>query len=90
MSAIHIEFQNLVNATDTAQTFVVSLSPDAMTSVGIAGMMLTNFLASGLVCGLINEEFVDRLMAAIRESIDDSVKSINDGLAAEAATQTIQ
>jgi hypothetical protein len=61
-----------------------------MTSVGIAGMMLTNFLASGLVCGLINEEFVDRLMAAIRESIDDSVKSINDGLAAEAATQTIQ
>lgn len=90
MSAIHIEFQNLVNATDTAQTFVASLSPDAMTSVGIAGMMLTNFLASGLVCGLINEEFVDRLMAAIRESIDDSVKSINDGLAAEAATQTIQ
>jgi hypothetical protein len=90
LSAIHIEFRDLVSATDTAQTFVAALSPDAMTSVGIAGMMLTNFLASGLVCGLFNEEFVDRLMAAIRESIDDSVKSINDGLAAEAATQTIQ
>lgn len=90
MSAIHIEFQNLVSATDTAQTFVAALAPDAMTSVGIASMMLTNFLASGLVCGLFNEEFVDRLMTAVRESIDDSVKSINDGLAEEAATQTIQ
>ena len=90
MSAIHVEFRNLVDATDTAQTFVASLSPDAMTSVGIASMMLTNFLASGLVCGLFDEEFVDRLMAAIRESTDDSVKFINNGLAAEAATQTIQ
>jgi hypothetical protein len=90
LSAIHIEYQSLVSATDKAQTFVAAIAPDAITSVGIAGMMLTNFLASGMVCGFFDDEFVDKLMAAIRESIDDSVKSINDGLAEEAAAQTIQ
>lgn len=90
MSATHIQYQDLVSATETAQTFVASLAPDAITSVGIAGMMLTNFLASGVVCGFFNEEFIDNLMDAIRESIDESVKSLNDGLAEEAAAQTIQ
>ena len=90
MGAIHVEYQDLVNATDKVQTVVSAIVPDAISAVGVAGMMLTNFLASGLVCGLFNEEFVDRLMDAIRESIDESVKSINDGLAAEAAAQTIQ
>lgn len=90
MSAIHIQYQDLVSATETAQTFVASLTPNAMTSIGIASMMLTNFLASGMVCGFFDEEFVDNLMDAIRESIDESVKSLNDGLAEEAAAQTIQ
>jgi hypothetical protein len=89
-SAIHIEFQDLVSATDTAQTVVSAIVPDATAAVGVVGMMLTNFLASGIVCGLFNEEFVDKMMTAIRESVDDSVKSINLGLAEEAAKQTIQ
>lgn len=90
MGAIHIEYQDLVSATDKVQTVVSAIVPDAISAVGVAGMMLTNFLAAGLACGLFNEEFVDKLMTSIREGVDDSVKAIHHGLAEEAATQTIQ
>jgi hypothetical protein len=85
-----MEYSDLVDVTERAQTIVMSISPDPISSVGVAAMMLTNFLASGKVCGFFNDEFVDKLIEAIRDSIDDSVKSINDGLAEEAATQTLQ
>jgi hypothetical protein len=85
-----MEYSDLVDLTERAQTIVINISPDPLSSVGVAAMMLTNFLASGKVCGFFNDEFVDNLIGAIRDNIDDSVKSINDGLAEEAATQTIQ
>lgn len=90
MGILSMEYSDLVDVTERAQTIVMSISPDPISSVGVAAMMLTNFLASGKVCGFFNDEFVDKLIGAIRESIDDSVKSINDGLAEEAATQTLQ
>lgn len=90
MGILSMEYSDLVDVTERAQTIVMSISPDPISSVGVAAMMLTNFLASGKVCGFFNDEFVDKLIEAIRDSIDDSVKSINDGLAEEAATQTLQ
>lgn len=90
MGILSMEYSDLVDLTERAQTIVISISPDPLSSVGVAAMMLTNFIASGKVCGFFNDEFVDNLIGAIRDNIDDSVKSINDGLAEEAATQTIQ
>ena len=90
MGSLSMEYSDLVDLTERAQTIVINISPDPLSSVGVAAMMLTNFLASGKVCGFFNDEFVDNLIGAIRDNIDDSVKSINDGLAEEAATQTIQ
>lgn len=90
MGILSMEYSDLVDLTERAQTIVINISPDPLSSVGVAAMMLTNFLASGKVCGFFNDEFVDNLIGAIRDNIDDSVKSINDGLAEEAATQTIQ
>ena len=89
-SAVHIEFQDLVSATEAAQLFVSDIVPNAAAAVGVSAMMLTNFLASGIACGFFDDKFVDKIINTIRESVDDSVNSINIGLAEEAATQTIQ
>lgn len=89
-SAVHIEFQDLLSATEAAQLFVSDIAPNAAAAVGVSAMMLTNFLASGILCGLFDEEFVDKMMVKIRENIEDSVKMVKLELAEEAATQTIQ
>ena len=89
-SAVHIEFQDLVSATEAAQLLVSDIVPNAAAAVGVAAMMLTNFLASGILCGLFEEEFVDKMMVTIRENIKDSVKTFKIELSAEAATPPIQ
>ena len=89
-SAVHIEFHDLLSATEATQTFVSDIAPNAVAAVGVASMMLTNFLASGIACGFFDDKFVDKIINTIRESVDDTVNSINIGLAEEAANQTIQ
>lgn len=90
MKAVLVEVEDLVSAADAAQTLVSAIVPNAISAVGVSAMMLTNFLASGILCGLFDEEFVDKMMVTIRENIEDSVKTVKLELAEEAATQTIQ
>jgi hypothetical protein len=90
VSAVHIEFQDLLSATEATQLFVSDIAPNAVAAVGVASMMLTNFLASGIACGFFDDKFVDKIINTIRESVDDSVESIKVGLLEEAANQTIQ
>jgi hypothetical protein len=51
---------------------------------------MTNFLSAGVACGLIDQEFIDTFLGNIREAVNQSVAAIHAGIAAEAATETIQ
>ena len=80
----------LSNAAVEAQKFVVNIAPSPADGIGISAMLITNFLAAGLACGAFQDDFVEVIITAIRESVRDTAKAIIEGVAAEAASHTIQ
>lgn len=85
-----LDEQGLVDAANKAQSFMMEVAPNPGDALGVTAMMMTNFLATGLACGILNEEFVDKMMVSVREAVSDSVAAIYEGIAAEAVTETIQ
>lgn len=85
-----LDEQGLVDAANKAQSFMMEVAPNPGDALGVTAMMMTNFLATGLACGILNEEFVDKMMVSVREAVSDSVEAIYKGIAAEAVAETIQ
>ena len=85
-----LDHQGLSEAADKVQKFVMDVAPSPGDGLGIAAMLLTNFLASGVACGILGDETVDVIMKSIRDSVSDTVAAIYEGVAAEASTETIQ
>ena len=83
------EFE-LADAADMVQNFMAGIAPGPGDGLGIAAMLMTNFLSAGVACGLIDQEFIDTFLGNIREAVNQSVAAIHAGIAAEAATETIQ
>jgi hypothetical protein len=85
-----LDEQGLVDAANKAQIFMMEVAPNPGDALGVTAMMMTNFLATGLACGILDEEFVDKMMVSVREAVRDSVAAIYEGIAAEAVAETIQ
>jgi hypothetical protein len=85
-----LDEQGLVDASAKVQQLMMQIAPNPGDGLGVVAMLMTNFLATGLVCGILDEEFVDKMMASIREAVNDSVSAIHEGIAADAVTETIQ
>jgi hypothetical protein len=85
-----LDEQGLVDASSKVQQLIMQVAPNPGDGLGVTAMLMTNFLATGLVCGILDEEFVDKMMASIREAVHDSVSAIHEGIAADAVTETIQ
>lgn len=85
-----LDEQGLVDAANKAQSFMMVVAPNPGDALGVTAMMMTNFLSTGLVCGILDEDFIDKMMASIREAITESVAAIHEGIAADAVTETIQ
>lgn len=85
-----LDEQGLVEAANKAQAFMMEVAPNPGDALGVTAMMMTNFLSTGLVCGILDEDFIDKMMASIREAITESVAAIHEGIAADAVTETIQ
>jgi hypothetical protein len=81
---------DISEAVITAQNFVLSISTRPGDGIGISAALLTNFLAAGLACGAFQDDFVELIITAIRESVDETFKAIIEGIAAEAGFHTIQ
>lgn len=82
--------QGLVDASTKVQQLMMEIAPNPGDGLGVVAMVMTNFLATGLVCGILDEDFIDNMMASIREAVNDSVAAIHQNIAAEAVTETIQ
>jgi hypothetical protein len=80
----------LIEAADKVHKFMMEVSPNPGDALGIACMLITNFLASGITLGMAGEEITDMVLNSIRENVSDSVAAIYDGLAADVVTETIQ
>ena len=80
----------LSDAAIKAQNFVLSIAPRPADGIGISAMLLTNFLAAGLACGAFQDDFVDVIITAVRDSVVETVKAIIEGAAADSASHTIQ
>jgi hypothetical protein len=87
---VPLDQQSLAVAADAVQKFVMDVAPSPGDGLGIAAMLLTNFLASGVACGILDNETVDMIMNSILDSVSETVTAIYNGAAAEAATETIQ
>ena len=69
---------------------MMEVAPNPGDGLGVTAMMMTNFLATGLACGILDEGFIDKMIASIREAVNESVAAIYEGIAADAVTETIQ
>lgn len=87
---VPMDEQGLMAAADKVQKFVLEVTQNPGDGLGIAAMLMTNFLASGIACGICGEEVVDMVLDSIRQNVSDTVAAIYDGMAAKAATETIQ
>lgn len=85
-----LDEHGLVEAANKAQAFMMEVAPNPGDALGVTAMMMTNLLSTGLVCGILDEDFIDKMMASIREAINESVAAIHEGIAADAVTETIQ
>lgn len=88
MSAL--DEQGLADAANNVQKFMMEVAPNPGDALGVTAMIMTNFLATGLVCQILDEGFIDKMMVSIREAVNESVAAIHEGIAADAATETIQ
>lgn len=87
---VPMDEQGLMAAADKVQKFVLEVTQNPGDGLGIAAMLMTNFLASGIACGICGEEVVDMVLDSIRQNVSDTVTAIYNGLAAETVTETIQ
>jgi hypothetical protein len=85
-----LDEQGLVDASTKMQNFMMQVAPNPGDALGVTAMLMTNFLATGLVCGILDEDFIDKMMTSIREAVAESVAAIHEGIAADAVTETIQ
>lgn len=85
-----LDEQGLVDAAAKVQKLMMEVAPNPGDGLGVTAMMMTNFLATGLVCGILDEGFIDKMMLSIREAVNESVAAIHEGIAADAVTETIQ
>jgi hypothetical protein len=85
-----LDEQGLADAAGQAQNFMMQVAPNPGDALGVTAMLMTNFLATGLVCGILDEGFIDKMMLSIREAVNESVAAIHEGIAADAVTETIQ
>jgi hypothetical protein len=85
-----LDEQGLVDAAAKVQKLMMEVAPNPGDGLGVTAMMMTNFLATGLVCGILDEGFIDKMMVSIREAVNESVTAIHEGIAADAVTETIQ
>jgi hypothetical protein len=85
-----LDEQGLVDAAAKVQKLMMEVAPNPGDGLGVTAMMMTNFLATGLVCGILDEGFIDKMMVSIREAVNESVAAIHEGIAADAVTETIQ
>lgn len=85
-----LDEHGLVEAANKAQSFMMEIAPNPGDALGVTAMLMTNFLSTGLVCGILDEGFIEKMMASIREAINESVAAIHEGIAADAVTETIQ
>lgn len=85
-----LDEHGLVEAANKAQAFMMEIAPNPGDALGVTAMLITNFLSTGLVCGILDEGFIDKMMTSIREAVNESVAAIHEGIAADAVTETIQ
>ena len=85
-----LDEQGLADAAVKVQKLVMEIAPNPGDGLGVVAMMMTNFLATGLVCGILDEDFIDKMMTSIREAVAESIAAIHEGIAADAVTETIQ
>jgi hypothetical protein len=85
-----LDEQGLVDASSKVQQLIMQVAPNPGDGLGVTAMLMTNFLATGLVCGILDEGFIDKMMLSIREAVNESVAAIHEGIAADAVTETIQ
>jgi hypothetical protein len=85
-----LDEQGLADAAAKVQNFMMEVAPNPGDALGVTAMLMTNFLATGLVCGILDEGFIDKMAVSIREAVAESVAAIHEGIAADAVTETIQ
>ena len=85
-----LDEQGLVDAAAKVQNFMMEVAPNPGDALGVTAMLMTNFLSTGLVCGILDEGFIDKMAVSIREAVNESVAAIHEGIAADAVTETIQ
>ena len=62
---VPMDEQGLMAAADKVQKFVLEVTQNPGDGLGIAAMLMTNFLASGIACGICGEEVVDMVLDSI-------------------------
>jgi hypothetical protein len=87
---VPMDEQGLMEAADKVQRFVLEVTQNPGDGLGIAAMLMTNFLASGIACGICGDDVVDLVLDSIRQNVNDTVAAIYEGIAADAVTETIQ
>jgi hypothetical protein len=85
-----LDEQGLVDAAAKVQQLMMQVAPNPGDGLGVTAMMMTNFLATGLACGILDEDFIDKMINSIRETVNESVAAIYEAMAAEAENATVQ
>jgi hypothetical protein len=82
--------ERLMEAGAKVQKFVEATVPNPADGLGIAAMLMVNYLAAGLAGGVLQEEFVDVIMKLIRDNVEETRNAILQDMAADAGSETIQ
>lgn len=74
-------------ASEKVQTFLMQTAPNPGDGIGIAAMILVNFMASGIACGAMQEDMVEDIMHKINLGVWETLAHITKD---DTATQTVQ
>lgn len=74
-------------ASQKVQDFLMQTAPNPGDGVGIAAMILVNFMASGVACGAMEEGMVEDIIQKVNQGVWDTLAHITKD---DTATQTVQ
>jgi hypothetical protein len=84
----HLDPEEIHQACQNIQNSIMQLSPNPADVIGIAGMVLVNFVGSGVACGAIEEDVVQVILENVKTAIWETVTLIKSG--ESQTTQTVQ
>jgi hypothetical protein len=79
--------EELWAASEKVQNFLMQTAPMPGDGIGIAAMILVNFMASGVACGAMEEAMVEDIIHKINLGVWETLAHITKD---DTATQTVQ